>query len=58
MNGACIFVIIFSKKDVNEINQEPIFKPRPLKFQYFNCKAKFVALKGRENNFAALSSSG
>lgn len=42
--------------EFNEINEEPIFKPRELDFRFFNCTAKFVSLKGRDNNFAALSS--
>jgi hypothetical protein len=36
-----------SKKEVNEINEEPIFKPRPLTLKYYRCNAKFIALKGK-----------
>jgi hypothetical protein len=47
-----------SKAEYNQINEEPIFAPRPLDFRFFRCSARFVALKGRENNFAALASTG
>ena len=40
-------MFLVRKKEVNEINQEPIFKPRPLKFKFFRCDAKFVSLKGK-----------
>lgn len=45
-----------SKPECNRINEEPIFHPRPLSFRFFRCQARFVALKGRDNNFAALAS--
>jgi hypothetical protein len=47
-----------SKPEYNQINEEPIFQPRPLAFRFFRCQARFVALKGREDNFAALASTG
>jgi hypothetical protein len=47
-----------SKPEYNQINEEPIFAPRPLHFRFFKCAARFVALKGREDNFAALASNG
>jgi hypothetical protein len=46
------------KPEYNQLNEEPIFHPRPLAFRFFRCRARFVALKGRDDNFAALASSG
>lgn len=47
-----------SKPEYNQINEEPIFLPRPLAFRFFKCRARFIALRGREDNFAALASTG